>query len=159
MTDEEVQIRSTFIQCVLFYPGSKRYFCSQRQLYGLGTAKCRRKSTRIVINDIVSRFDLATDCGLLEMLASLGSMIWIFKLFSENVGERVLISDHITQWDTRICLLAVLLHSGRVLMENQLLSAGDTTPPTPPPPPRALVQLYHSSDKCHNETELIIMFL
>lgn len=99
----------------------------------------------------VSRFDLALDCVLLDMVASLGSMIWIFKLFSENVGETVLISDHIIQWDTRTCLVPVLLHSGGVLMEKQLPFAGETPLPT--------VQLYHSSDKCRNEIELIFMFM
>lgn len=79
----------------------------------------------------------------------LGLAIWIFKLFSENVGERVLISDHITQWDIRIWLLGGILHSGEVLMENQLLSAGCASP----------VQLYHTSDKCHNERKFMVMFL
>lgn len=89
-----------------------------------------------------------TACSSTRYPASPGLVICICKLLSKNVEQRVSISDHRTQWETRICLLAVIALR-RVLRENQFLPTGYASP----------VQLFHSSDKSHNEREFIGRFL
>ena len=89
-----------------------------------------------------------TVCSWMWCFASLSSMIWISKLFPENAGKRVLISDHTTQHDTRM-----FPGSNSGFSHH---SYGKLTPFW-----RACLPSshYHCSDKCFNETELIFTCL
>lgn len=81
-----------------------------------------------------------TVCSWVCSFVNLSSMIWTSNPLSENIRERILISDHVTQQDTKIILLAIILAFRWRSWGKLPLSKGYAL----------LVQLYHTADRCHN---------
>lgn len=102
--------------------------------------------SKVRVKDKVSRFNSATVHSWMCYFTRLGPMM-DFQILFREVGARAFISDHITQQDTRVCLLAVIL-------QFRQSSHGKLTPFWRVCLP---VQLYHSPDKCLNEREFMFM--
>lgn len=116
----------------------------------MGKPRSAKPLSKVKVSDKVSRFNPATNCALMVVLLCMsGSRDLNFQALFRKVGKRALISDHITQQDTRICLLAVIL-------QFRQSSHGKLTPSWRICFP---VELYHGSDECFNEIKFVFMCL